>query len=197
MADKQPNYLDVVANAFSAAKAWRTATFVLAAVVAFLAYSLVSQQRNTPVVLVPFELATSGRNMQVTTSGELRGTSSEYMANMGLSDLGLILNFTPDNVISQHMRFLNRLTEQLYGQQRENLLAQADDYRRRSMTQSFYPRDVKVSTDSTKVSITGTQIRWIGGKESARSTVTYELTYRIFRGYAHISDLRQATDTRN
>jgi len=197
MSDKNTPYLDVIANAFSAVKAWRAAAFTLAAVVAFLAWALMYQARNNPVVLVPFELATSGKNMKVAVNGELRGTSQEYMANTAMSDLTLILNFTPDNVVSQHQRFLNRVTEDLFATQRDNLLAQADEYKRRVMTQSFYPDSVKVSTDSTRVEISGTQIRWMSGKETLRSRVTYVLTYKISQGYLHVADLRQKTGANN
>lgn len=191
---KNPQYLDVVANAFKAAQAWRFASFTLAAVVAILSYALIYQSRNTPVVLVPYDLAVSDKTMAVPVNGELRGTSYEYMANTALSDLTLILNFTPDNVITQHQRFLNRVTEELYGQQRETLLAQADDYKRHTITQSFYPLSIKVNPESTVVEITGTQLRWTGGKETVRSSVTYLVTYTVFKGYLHVSDLRQKAD---
>jgi len=97
-------------------------------------------------------------------------------------------------VVSQHQRFLNRVTEDLYGEQREQLLAQADEYKRRSLTQSFFPESVKVSGDSTKVEVSGSQIRWMGGKETLRSRVTYVLSYKVFKGYMHVSDLRQKSE---
>ncbi len=188
---KNPHYLDVVANAFKAQQAWRFASYTLAGVVALLAYFLVYQARNTPVILVPYDLAANTERVKVSVNGELRGTSYEYMANMGLSDLTLILNFTPDNVISQHQRFLNRVTEDLHGSQNINLLAQAQDFKTRAITQSFYPSSIKVSPDSTSVEISGTQLRWVGGKESVRSSVTYIVTYSVFKSFLHVSDLRQ------
>ncbi|MCC5609603.1 type IV conjugative transfer system protein TraE [Nostoc sp. CHAB 5834] len=191
---KQQTYLDVVANSYRTGQAWRATTFLLAGVVGFLAFMLVYQVRNTPVVLVPFDLASSSKTVTVSTNGELRGTSYEYMANTALSDLSLILNFTPENVISQHQRFLNRTTEELNGQQRETLLAQADEYKRRNLTQSFFPTNVKVSSDSTSVEVYGTQIRWVGGKETLRTPINYVLTYRVFKGYMHVSDLRQKSE---
>lgn len=187
-------FIDLSSNAFKAVQAWKFATFSLAIVVSVLSASMVYQSRNLPVVLVPHDLASSDKKMSVPLNGQLRGTSHEYLANAALSDLSLILNFTPDNVLHQHQRFMNRLTESLYGQQRENLLAQAEEFRRRAVTQSFYPQDVKVSSDFTKVEVTGTQLRWVGGKESVRSAVTYYVTYSMFKGFLHVSDLRQKTD---
>jgi type IV conjugative transfer system protein TraE len=194
MSDPKQNYLDSVANAFQTAQAWKTATYTLGAAVIFLVGALIYQQRNTPVVLVPHDLAASSARVTVTTNGEIRGTSSEYMANTAMSDASLILNFIPDNVVTQTTRFLNRLTEDLYGEQREQLLAQAEDFKRRGVTQSFYPSEIKVSPDGTRVQIDGTQLRWVGGKETLRAKLTYVITYKVYKGYLHVADLRQQQD---
>lgn len=191
---KTEKYIDLGSNAFKAVQAWKFAAIALAMVSGVLAFALVYQARNLPVVLIPHDLATHDKSMTVPLNGQLRGTSHEYMANTALSDLSLVLNFTPDDVVMQHRRFLNRLTESLYGQQRELLLAQAEEFRKRAVTQSFYPLDVKVSSDFKKVEVTGTQLRWVGGKESVRSTVKYYLTYEIFKRYLHLADVRQETD---
>lgn len=191
---KPEKYIDLGSNAFKAVQAWKFAAIALSLVSGVLAFALVYQARNLPVVLIPHDLATQDKSMTVPLNGQLRGTSHEYMANAALSDLSLVLNFTPDDVLMQHKRFLNRLTESLHGQQRELLLAQAEEFRKRGVTQSFYPLDVKVSSDFKKVEVTGTQLRWVGGKESVRSTVTYTLTYEMFKRYLHIADVRQKTD---
>ncbi|MDO8416294.1 MAG: TraE/TraK family type IV conjugative transfer system protein [Agitococcus sp.] len=197
MFEKKPKaYLDVVANAFSTVQAWRSAAFLLGALAAFLAYELVHQSQNTPVVLVPYDLAANGTNMKVVTNGEIRGTSVEYLANIAMADLGLILNFTPDNVITQHRRFLNRVTEDLYGQQSAAMLAQADDLKKKGVTQSFYTSDVRVKADGSSVEVEGTQIRYTGGKEMLRSTLTYIISYKVYKGYMHVADLRQKTDAK-
>lgn len=193
---KTPPYLDVVANAFKTAQAWRTATFVVSSVAAMLAFALVQNARNTPVVLVPYELASSGERMTVTTNGEIRGTSNEYLANVAMGDLGLILNFTPDNVLTQHKRFLNRVTEDLYAQQKEQLLGLAEQLKKDNITQSFYPSEVRVTPEGNRAVITGTQIRYLAGKEMQRVKLTYVISYKVYKGYMHVSDLRQETDAK-
>jgi type IV conjugative transfer system protein TraE len=192
MSQKQSQpYLDVVANAFKAKEAWRMATFVVSAVAIMLAFALVQNTRNTPVVLVPHDLASAGTRMKVETNGELRGTSQEYLANAALGDVSLILNFTPDNVQTQYKRFLNRLTEALYGEQKETMLGQAEQLRKDGITQSFNPTDVKVSTAGDRVDVSGTQIRYRAGTELQRANVTYSISYKVYKGYLHVSDLRQ------
>jgi type IV conjugative transfer system protein TraE len=190
---KPPPYLDVVANAFKTAQAWRTATFVVGAVAIALAFALVSSTRNTPVVLVPESLATSSDRMTVTTNGEIKGTSNEYVANVAMGDLSLILNFTPENVVTQHKRFLNRVTDDLYVQQKETLLAQATQLKSDNITQSFFPSEVRVTPEGNSAVIQGTQIRYVGGKEMQRVSLTYVISYKVYKGYMHVADLHQET----
>lgn len=193
MSDNKAPYLDVLANAFKTVNAWRNATFFLGAVVVILAYALVYSARNTPVVLVPYDLATSSERVTVTTNGEIRGTSNEYVANVALGDLSLILNYTPENVVTQHKRFLNRLTEDLYAEQKENLLGLADDLKRKDITQSFFPSEVKVSPEGNKVVVSGTQVRFLAGKELQRVKLTYVIAYKVYKGFMHVADLHQET----
>jgi type IV conjugative transfer system protein TraE len=197
MSDKKPPpYLDVVANAFKTAQAWRTATLVVSAVAVMLAFALVSSARNTPVVLVPEALATSGERMTVTTNGEIRGTSNEYVANVAMGDLSLILNFTPENVVTQHKRFLNRVTDDLYVQQKEALLAQANQLKKDNLTQSFFPSEVRVAPEGNRAVIQGTQIRYVAGKEMQRVSLTYVISYKVYKGYMHVADLHQETSAK-
>lgn len=193
---KPPPYLDVVANAFKTAQAWRTATLVVSAVAVMLAFALVTSARNTPVVLVPEALATSGERMTVTTNGEIRGTSSEYVANVAQGDLSLILNFTPENVITQHKRFLNRLTDDLYNKQKVDLLVQAERLKKDGITQSFFPSEVRVTPEGNRAVIKGTQIRYVAGKELQRDSITYVISYKVYKGYMHVSDLQQDANAR-
>lgn len=189
--NKSPQYLDVMANAFKAKEAWRMATFIVSGIAVMLAFGLVNQSRNTPVVLVPMEVATAKGPMEVTTNGVINGTSQEYAANIALGDLSLILNFTPETVQTQYKRFLNRLTDSLYGSQKEALLGQADQLRRDGITQSFFPVEVNVNTASDRVEITGTQLRYRAGTELQRDRITYSISYKVYKGYMHVSDLQQ------
>lgn len=189
--NNQPKYLEVINNLFAAKQAWKYSALMLSGVVAFLAYALVYQARNTPVALVPYELAATQTRVKVSGNNEIRGTSAEYMANLAMGDLAQILNFTPENVLTQHQRFLNRVTDELYASQKDKLTADATDLRKRGITQSFYPMEVKVSSDSSKVEVSGTQVRWSGSTELMRTSMTYYLTYKVKNQYMQVSDLRQ------
>lgn len=189
-----PDYLQTVANAFKTVNAWRSATIAVSVVAAILCYGFVQNARNTPVVLVTHDMATTQGRLTVTTNGEIRGTSNEYLANIALADLGLVLNFTPDNVITQHKRFLNRVTESLYMASGNELLAQAEQLKKDGIVQSFHPDEVKVSQDGTKVYVSGTQIRYRGLGELQRVNLEYIVSYKRYKNFLHVSDLSQRQD---
>lgn len=184
-------YLDTIANAFNEAKAWRMATLALGAAVVFLTGALVFTSQNVPTVLVPHDFAANNARVKVTTNGEIRGTSQEYLVNLALSDISLITNFTPDTVLAQYERFLNRTTEGLYASQAAALRDEAKNLRKDSTTQAFFPNErTRVSTDGTKVEVHGTLIRWLSDREIVRQPMAYVVTYSVFKGYFHIKDVR-------
>ena len=183
-------YSDAVANAFSEAKAWRAATVLLGLVVGVLAIALVIQSRATPLTLVPASFATSQGNITIEPTKDYSESSPDYLAQIALGDLALVLNWTPDNVEVQHQRFMNRMTPELYAEQNVAMMTQAAEFKANSTTQSFYPTDTRVSSKGSQVVVDGTLVRWTGEKESIRVKVTYTLTYAKSRGYAHVSSLK-------
>lgn len=184
------NYLNSINRAFSEVRAWKATTLVVSVLCAFLAWTTVQLARNQTVVLVPHNLATDTGRMAVASNGEIRGTSSEYLANTALSDLALITNFTPDNVLTTYKRFLNRLTEPLFASQEGRLLAQAAEYKSRGVSQSFFPVEVKTTPDGRQMEVTGTLVQSISGKEINRLKMTYVISYQSYKGFLHVSDVR-------
>jgi hypothetical protein len=186
-------YTDSIANAFQTVRAWQTATFVVGAVALSLAAGLVYMSQNAPTVLVPHDFAANNARVKVTTNGEIRGTSNEYLVNTALSDLALVTNFTPDTVVTQYERFLNRTTESLFANQNATLRAEAKKLRTDATTQAFFPNErTRVLADGTRVEVSGTLIRWIADREIVRQPMTYVVTYSVFRGFFHVSDVRTA-----
>lgn len=183
-------YTDAVANAFSEAKAWRAASVLLGLVVGILAIALVMQSRAAPLTLVPMNFATSTGNLKIQPTKDYSESSPDYLAQISLGDLGLVLNWTPENVVVQHQRFLNRMTPELYADENVRLMAQADEFKSSSTTQSFYPTTTKVSTSGSVVVVDGTLVRWTGEKESVRAKVIYTITYAKSGGYAHVASLK-------
>lgn len=171
------NYLDSVTAAFKEVHAWKAATLIVGAIAVILAYQLANQSRRQPVALLPYAVATDMGRVSVTTNGELRGTSSEYMANLASADISLLLTFTPENVLTSTRRFLNRLTISAYQAQEQKLLAAAADNKDRAVTQSFFPTKLAVSPDRTQVEVTGKLVTSLGGKDAGSTAVTYVVTY--------------------
>lgn len=186
-------YTDSIANAFQTVRAWQTATFVVGAVALSLAAGLVYMSQNAPTVLVPFDFAANNARMKVMTNGEIRGTSNEYLVNTALSDIALVTNFTPDTIVTQYERFLNRTTESLYATQYATLRAEAKQLRSDATTQAFFPNErTRVLGKGDRVEVSGTLIRWIADREIVRQPMTYVITYSVFRGYFHVADVRTA-----
>lgn len=186
MANK--NLLDISANAFSEIKAWKTITIILTALCVSLGFALISASKSTRVIIMPYSVATSTGHVTVDLqlTGEIRDTPQEYIANLAIADLGLILNYTPENVETQFRRFLNRLTTPTYGKQSSALLAEAATVKMKDFSQYFAPSSsssnekalvVSYQNNSISVRVTGQLIRMMAGKEVARNTVVYTLTY--------------------
>lgn len=184
------NYLDVVANAFQEAKAWKFASLVLSLVCGGLAFGLVYESRNAPVVLVPYNFASDKGTITVKPNGVAGETSPEYLAQTALGDLSTVLNWTPEDVEIQHQRFLNRMTPELYAEQNVKLMQEATDFKTNTTTESFYPVGTRVDGPHNQVIVDGTLVRWTGEKETLRLKVTYTITYAPYKGYLHVAGLQ-------
>lgn len=186
----EKNYLDAVANAFQEAKAWKFACLALGLACSGLAYGIIYQSRNTPVVLVPYNFASAEGPQKVQPTGKGEQTDDAYMVQTALGDLATVLNWTPESVEIQHQRFLNRMTPELYAEQNVKLLTDAGDFKAAATTESFYPVGSRVDRVSHQVAVDGTLVRWTGEKETLRMKVTYKLTYAPYKGYLHVAGLR-------
>lgn len=183
-------YTDAVANAFSEAKAWRAACLVVGLVAGVLAIALAIQSNSAPITLVPANFAASKGKVTIDPREGFGTVSPDYLAQLALGDLGLILNWTPQTVKIQYSRFLNRMTPDLYAEQNVKLLTQASTFESNSTTQSFYPEKTQVSVDGNTVVAKGTLVRWTGEKESIRVNAVYTITYAKSEGYAHVASLK-------
>ncbi|MDR5726920.1 MAG: TraE/TraK family type IV conjugative transfer system protein [Terriglobia bacterium] len=181
-------YLESIHNAFSEAKAWRYATFVVSGLCAFLGIALMIQAGHTPVVLVPAGFSQT-HGPVVVEPGARSGTNPDYLAQAALADLHLILDWSPDNVTLQFRRFLNRTTSALYARENVQLLAQAQDDEKNDVSEGFYPEKVEVDVQDRKVEVYGSLIRWTGDKQVMRSEEKFTVTYVNQEGYLHVADL--------
>lgn len=183
-----PKYPDSLINAFHEIHAWRLACVALAALGAFLASALVWESHNATVVLVPAGFAESQGKITVEPNSHA-GVSPDYLSQVALGDLSLILDWQPLNVAKQYQRFLNRTTTELYARENVRLLAEADQHQKDSESQSFYPADVQVNVKQAQAIITGTLVRWVGDKEVTRTQIKYAVTYSSQKGFLHVANV--------
>lgn len=185
---KQAPYLTVVANAFASMASWRTAFFVSSILALGMGAGLLYQSNKVHTILLPYDVATASGNIKLDlAASNFADTNPEYVVNLALGDVGLLLNWTPESVLVQHQRFLNRITPALYAEQNVQLLQQAETFRVDGVTQSFFPDQTKLAEG--RVRVTGTLVRWVGEKETLRMRVAYVVSYSKFKGFMHVSAL--------
>ena len=182
-------YTDTLANAFSEIRAWKLTTIVLACFSAALAITLVYQAQTQSVILVPYGLATSQGQVKVAPGGDFAGSGADYLGQIALGDLSLILDWQPDDVSLQYQRFLNRTTSDLYARENVRLLDEAKTHHAAGESQAFYPETVQVDIKGGRVVVDGYLVRWTGDKEIVRVKQRIIVSYRIQKGFLHVANV--------
>jgi type IV conjugative transfer system protein TraE len=182
-------YTDILANAFSEIRSWKLTTVILACLCTTLVFALISQSRSTPVILVPYGFETSQGPQKVAPGGDFSASSPEYLSQIALGDLQLILNWQPDDVGVQYQRFLNRATSELYARESVRLLSEAKEHKAQGESQSFYPETVEVEIKGGRVQIDGYLVRWTGDKEVIRTKQRFNVTYKIQKGLLYVANV--------
>lgn len=184
-----PKYTDILANAFSEARAWKLTTVALAGLCVVLVLGLIAQARNTPAILVPYQFATNQGPMKVSQTGDFASSSPEYLSQVALGDLALILNWQPDDVALQYSRFLNRTTSDLYAKENVNLLGEAKQHRANGESQSFFPETAQVDPKHNQVIVDGFLVRWTGDKEVLRTKQRFTVSYQTQKGSLYVASV--------
>lgn len=165
-------FTDVFVNAFSSIKAWRTATFVLSAVLAYGTFQYTYLATHQSIVLVPQGLALNKTKVKVDLGEPY---SPDYISRVAEQDAHFLLDWTPENVEQQYGLFVGRLTPSIHDQQNESLMAEAAQHKQEGMTQSFYRS--RTGVKGSTVTLSGTLVRAIGGREVFRGAATYMFDY--------------------
>jgi len=186
----QSKYTDILANAFSEVRAWKLTTLTLGSVCVVLVIALIVAAQSAPVVLVPYGVAAEQSRLKVAPGGDFAGTSPDYLAQVALGDLALILNWQPDNVELQFQRFLNRATSELYARENVRLIDEAKQHRAQGDSQSFYPETTQVDLKQGRVLVDGFLVRWTGDKEALRVKQRVIVSYRTQKGFLHVANVQ-------
>ncbi|MGC8519383.1 MAG: TraE/TraK family type IV conjugative transfer system protein [Steroidobacteraceae bacterium] len=187
---REGKFLSSLSNAFSEARAWKLTTFIVSGFAAVLAIALVWSAADRPVVLVPVGFAES--HGRVTVAPSTGRASPGYLSQIALGDLSLVLDWEPDDVVTQYRRFLNRLTDSEYAAESVTLMSQAHHDQTEDISQSFYPTRVFVNVGKTSVKVYGVLSRWDGNKRVLHSPIEYEVRYSNEGGYLHVASIKIA-----
>lgn len=184
---KNPKYVELIAEAFSEKKAWRSGFFIMFLMALGLAVALAYQSTHMPHTLIPYSFALQKGPVKV-QPGVLQ--DSAYLAGLARDDITLALNWTSDTVGIQYGRFLNRMTPQMYSAMVVKLTEEAKAYAGGSQTQAFFPKTTQIVTsEASSVRIAGVLVRWDGEKEVYRQAVVYKLVYADDSGMLNINRL--------
>jgi hypothetical protein len=187
---KKPSFTELMSNAFAEIRAWKLTSLVLASLCAVLAICVIYEANSRTTVLIPANVAVLDGPVKVSPSGAFGNTSPNYLSQIALGDLSLILDWQPSNVQLQYERFLNRCTPSLYARENVRLLAKAAKHQAGGESQSFYPDITQVNLKTGQVIVDGYLVRWTGGKQLVKVRQRFIVTYRMQDGYLHVADIQ-------
>jgi hypothetical protein len=166
------SYPDLVVNAFRSVQAWKTVSLVLVLCLVFQTYMVVYLAGHQKVLLVPQNLASLTKSVQVNLGLPY---AADYLTQVAKGDASALLNWTPANLDTQYGLFIARLTPALATAQKEKLLAEQLRYQQDGVTQSFYVTQSYVK--GSEVSLYGVLVRAQAGREVFRGKAAYAFTY--------------------
>jgi hypothetical protein len=180
------HYPEAIVKAFREGRAWKFSTMGFAGLSTILVLSLAYLAAHETVVLVPYAVATAKGHVKVSpaSNGAVNGAYLSYVAE---ADIGLILNWTPQDIKEQYQRFLNRLTPELFTQEQSRLLAAANLNKKRDMSEAFYVQQISYVGDT--VHLSGVLDQWQGNTLLSANAVTYDLTYHISEGMPYVANI--------
>lgn len=187
--------LDSMHKASHAIQAWKFASLTLAVIAGVLLYGVIHQTNTRPVILLPYEAAVKLKDpVTIPTNGSFAGMDAAYLSNIAMSDINLMLNYVPENVVQQRKRFLSRLTPLAASTYRKTLETEASELVTEGKSQYFAPTKVQVLPGSGSVRVDGKLTRILGGQVVLDTPISYEISYEISEGYPHVSKLTKKED---
>ena len=182
---KKP-HSNLILNAHTAVTAWKSAFLIAASVAAVSIWALVWMAAHQTVVLIPHSVASSTGPVKV--NANTANQSIAYLGQLAISDLNLLLTWTPDTVGVQYSRALNRMDTRLFAAKQAELIKNAEQYRLQNFTSVFFPGPVELQSEG-KVRVTGLVTRNVGEKQVSRDMVTYEITYSNHEGGIYVAGI--------
>ncbi|WP_018234310.1 TraE/TraK family type IV conjugative transfer system protein [Thioalkalivibrio thiocyanodenitrificans] len=178
-------FIDSLVNTSREKNAWVFAAVVLGAVLVVQSFFLMWSSFNTTTTLVPYDFAVSQGPVEISRAST---PDESYLTYIALADVGLLLNYSPENVEQQYGRFLNRASPDLYAARNVELLRESRELRRNDVSQSFRPTRTSVINKNV-VRVVGTLMRWEAEKLIFSERVSYRIEYRSLHGMPYVNNL--------
>lgn len=183
------SYPDVILNAFKSVQAWKSLSLLLMGVLAMETAVLLWVANQRTVLLVP-QMAQMKEPVKLNIGAPF---TPAYLTEIARGDAFTLLSWTPENIEQQYSAFLARMSPALHAVQKESLLQEAKAHKADGLTQSFHP--VRQLVSGAQVTLTGTLIRAVAGREVYRGPATYIFSYENGGGgYLQIAAVSQPAE---
>jgi len=152
---------------------WRTAFMLQLVLVLGLAITLIYQQVHQTTLLIPHQVASASGPIKVEPS---TGENADYLGNLAVADLELLLNWDVGNIEQRYSRFLNRSSKALRQKSEVKLLDDAKLHKKNGENQVFYPNKVRL-VGKNVVEVFGLLVTFVGEKAVVKNDITYLVAY--------------------
>lgn len=175
-------YRERLANA--EARTWILGLLALGLVLALIANGLF---RRTVILHVAPAQVTQPYELTATTA------SPAYLRQMALSVVALVADVTPASVTVSHEAFRRYVTPERFGVISEALAADAAYVKQYHLSRVFFPETIQI--EGTRVTLLGTEHRYIGHNKVAEEGRGYQVQLRIRDWQVQVEDLVVGDDT--
>lgn len=152
---------------------WRLAFFCSLLLSFGLAITLVYQQAHRPTILIPHQVASAAGPIKVEPN---TGQSAEYLGNLAVADLELLLNWDLNNIDQRFGRFLNRSSKALRQKSELELMEKAKEHKKNGENQVFYPNKIRL-VGKNVVEVFGLLVTSVSEKSVVKNDITYLVAY--------------------
>ena len=178
---------NIIVEGLTRAFKQRNQAVIFGAIIAFsnvllTGYLFIRKER---VVIVPAQI-----NQEFWV--ERRVVSKEYLEEMALFFVNLLLDATPHSMQYQRNTILRNTDPKEYDGLKNKLIREEERYRKENLATTFSPTKIVINTSKLQALVSGYLTSYVSGKQVKQSEDSYVLTFRYDAGRLYILSFRDA-----
>lgn len=123
---------------------------------------------------------------------ERRAVSKEYLEEMSLLFVNLLLDATPHTMQYQRDTILRNVSPTTYNNLKIRLLKEEERYKKENLATTFSPTKIVINASKLQALITGYLTSYVSGKQVLQTEDTYLLQFRYNAGRLYILSFQDA-----